>query len=114
VTVLGVVYHFGTPRARPWKQVIPGSLLATVAWFLTTLGFGWYLTRYADYSVVYGSFGAGVATLIWLYMVCFVILVGAEFNALVFPAVPSPSPVAAPAVYSEDENTITARPHQPV
>ncbi|HZD51210.1 MAG TPA: YihY/virulence factor BrkB family protein, partial [Silvibacterium sp.] len=59
VAVLGVIYHFGTPRARPWKQILPGSLLATISWFLITLGYGWYLTRYADYSIVYGSFGAG-------------------------------------------------------
>jgi membrane protein len=115
VAVLGVVYHFGTPRARPWKQVVPGSLLATVAWFLATLGFGWYLTRYADYSVVYGSFGAGVATLVWLYMVCFTILVGAEFNALVYPTVGGPAvplPVTAPAVYGDDEDPVEVRPHQ--
>ena len=115
VAVLGVVYHFGTPRARPWKQVVPGSLLATVAWFLATLGFGWYLTRYADYSVVYGSFGAGVATLVWLYLVCFTILVGAEFNALVYPAVVEPAvplPVTAPAIYGDDEDQVEVRPHQ--
>ena len=111
VAVLVVIYHFGTPRARPWKQVLPGSLLATVTWFLTTLGYGWYITRYADYSVVYGSFGAGVATLVWLYMVCFTILFGAEFNALIFPAIsPTVSPVAA---FKEDENVVTMPPRRP-
>jgi membrane protein len=52
VTVLGVIYHFGTPRKRPWNKVVPGAILATVTWFLATLIYGWYLTRYADYSVV--------------------------------------------------------------
>ena len=112
IAVLVVIYHFGTPRARPWKQVLPGSLLATVTWFLATLGYGWYITRYADYSVVYGSFGAGVATLVWLYMVCFTILLGAEFNAVIFPAV-SPAASAAP-VFKEDENVVTMPPHQHV
>jgi membrane protein len=88
VTVLGVIYHFGTPRKRPWNKVVPGAVLATATWFLATLIYGWYLTRYADYSVVYGSLGAGVATLVWLYMVCFSILIGAEFNAQIFPVVP--------------------------
>lgn len=90
VVVLGVIYHFGTPRKRPWKKVVPGAALATATWFLTTLSYGWYLTRYADYSVVYGSLGAGVATLVWLYMVAFSILLGAEFNAQIFPVVPRP------------------------
>jgi membrane protein len=88
VVVLGVIYHFGTPRARPWKKVVPGALLATATWFLATLVYGWYLTRYADYSIVYGSLGAGIATLVWLYMVAFSILIGAEFNAQLFPAMP--------------------------
>ena len=90
VTVLGVIYHFGTPRKRPWNKVVPGAILATVTWFLATLIYGWYLTRYADYSVVYGSLGAGVATLVWLYMVAFSILIGAEFNAQIHPIVPRP------------------------
>jgi membrane protein len=90
VTVLGVIYHFGTPRKRPWNKVVPGAILATVTWFLATLIYGWYLTRYADYSVVYGSLGAGVATLVWLYMVAFSILIGAEFNAQIHPIFPRP------------------------
>jgi membrane protein len=90
VVVLGVIYHFGTPRKRPWSKIVPGAILATVTWFLATLIYGWYLTRYADYSVVYGSLGAGVATLVWLYMVAFSILIGAEFNAQMHPIVPRP------------------------
>jgi membrane protein len=83
--VLGVIYHFGTPHKRPWKQVVPGALMATVTWFLATLIYGWYVTRHADYSVVYGSLAAGIATLVWLYMVCVSILMGAEYNAQIFP-----------------------------
>ncbi|MFT4113489.1 YihY/virulence factor BrkB family protein [Silvibacterium sp.] len=88
IMVLGVIYHFGTPRRRRWRHVVPGAMLATFTWFLATLVYGWYLTRYADYSVVYGSLGAGVATLVWLYMVSFIILLGAEFNAQIYPLVP--------------------------
>lgn len=84
VAVLGVIYHFGTPGKRPWRNVLPGALLATVTWFVITLVYGWYVTRHADYSVIYGSLGAGVATLVWLYMVCLSILVGAEYNAQLF------------------------------
>ncbi|HTV06437.1 MAG TPA: YihY/virulence factor BrkB family protein [Acidobacteriaceae bacterium] len=85
VATLGVIYHFGTPGPRPWKHVIPGALLATVTWFLVTLGYGWYVTRHADYSIVYGPLAAGIATLVWLYMVCITILMGAEYNAQIFP-----------------------------
>jgi membrane protein len=94
VAVLTVIYHFGTPRKRTWRWVLPGAMLATATWFLATLVYGWYLTRYADYSVVYGSLGAGVATLGWLYMVCFSILIGAEFNAQIYPILPQPEMVS--------------------
>jgi membrane protein len=54
-------------------------------WFVATALFGWYLQRYADYSVLYGSLGVGIALLVWMYMISLVILVGAEFNAMLFP-----------------------------
>jgi membrane protein len=85
VAVLGVVYHFGTPKTQDWRRVLPGALLATVTWFLFTLLYGLYVTRFADYSFVYGSLSAVVATLVWLYMVSMTILIGAEFNAQIFP-----------------------------
>ena len=59
--------------------------MATVLWFLATALFGWYLQNYADYSVIYGSLGAAIALLVWMYMISLVILVGAEFNAMLFP-----------------------------
>jgi len=85
VATLGVIYHFGTPGPRPWKRVVPGALMATVTWFLVTLGYGWYVTLHADYSIVYGPLAAGIATLVWLYMVFISILMGAEYNAQIFP-----------------------------
>ena len=54
-------------------------------WLLVTLLFGWYLQRFADYSIIYGSLGAGIALLVWMYMISLVILMGAEFNAMLFP-----------------------------
>ncbi|MBW4045919.1 MAG: YihY/virulence factor BrkB family protein [Acidobacteria bacterium] len=85
ITVLAVVYHFALPRAQHWRRVVPGALLSTISWFAATMLYGWYVTRFADYSKVYGSFGAGVATMVWLYMVSLSILLGSEFNAQLFP-----------------------------
>jgi membrane protein len=70
-----------TPTPRSWQRVIPGAVVATAMWFLTTLSFGWYVTRFANYSEVYGSLGAGIALLFWLYIVSLSVLCGAEFNA---------------------------------
>jgi membrane protein len=85
IAVISLIYHFAVPRTQPWHSVLPGATLATGLWFSTTLLFGWYLRHYADYSIIYGSLGAGIALLVWMYMVSLVVLVGAEFNAMLFP-----------------------------
>ena len=84
VAVLTVLYHFGTRRKEHWSWVLPGSVCSTFIWFPATLAFGWYVTRIADYSMFYGSFGAGIATLVWLYITAFSVLVGAELNGALF------------------------------
>lgn len=85
IAVIALIYHNAVPRTQPWHTVIPGATLATAMWFSSTLLFGFYLQHYADYSVIYGSLGASIALLVWMYMVSLVILVGAEFNAMLFP-----------------------------
>ena len=84
ITVLGALYHFGTQRKEHWAMVAPGAVAATLVWFPATLAFGWYVTRIADYSMFYGSFGAGIATLVWLYITSFSALLGAELNGVLF------------------------------
>jgi membrane protein len=84
VTVLTALYHFGTSHKESWWRVAPGAIAATFLWFPSTLAFGFYVTRIADYSMFYGSFGAGIATLVWLYLTAFSVLVGAELNGAIF------------------------------
>ena len=84
VSVLGALYHFGTWRKEHWAWVGPGALAATLLWFPSTLAFGWYVTRIADYSMFYGSFGTGIATLVWLYLTSFSALLGAELNGVLY------------------------------
>jgi membrane protein len=84
ISVLGALYHFGTRRKEHWAWVAPGAVAATLVWFPATLAFGWYVTRIADYSMFYGSFGAGIATLVWLYITSFSALLGAELNGVLF------------------------------
>jgi membrane protein len=84
VSVLCALYHFGTRRKEHWTRVGPGALAASLLWFPSTLVFGWYVTRVANYSRFYGSFGAGIATLVWLYIASFSALLGAELNGVLF------------------------------
>lgn len=86
VSVLAALYHFGTKRGEHWTGVIPGATAATLVWFPATLIFGWYVTRMANYSMFYGSFAAGIATLVWLYLTSFSALLGAELNGVLYRA----------------------------
>src|SRR2546422_5917738 len=85
IAVIALIYHNAVPRTQPWHRVLPGATLATAMWFLATMLFGGYLNRYADYSIIYGSLGVGTGRLVWMYMISLIILVGAEFNAMIFP-----------------------------
>jgi membrane protein len=85
VSVIALIYHNAVPRTQPWHSVLPGATLATAMWFVVTMLFGWYLQNYADYSVIYGSLGVAIALLVWMYLISLVILIGAEFNAILFP-----------------------------
>jgi membrane protein len=84
VTVLAALYHFGTKRTEHWAWVLPGAAASTALWFPGTLAFGFYVTRVADYSRFYGSFAAGIATLVWLYLTAFSALLGAELNGVLY------------------------------
>jgi membrane protein len=94
IAVIQLIYHNAVPRTQPWHSVLPGAVLATAMWLLSTALFGWYLQHYADYSVIYGSLGVGIALLVWMYIISLVVLIGAELNAMLFPRVVSrlPSP----------------------
>ena len=85
IAVIGLIYHHGVPRTQPWHRVLPGSVLATVLWFVSTVVFGAYLRTFGNYDVIYGSVATAIALLIWLYIVSMVILIGAEFNAVRYP-----------------------------
>ena len=85
IAVIALIYHHAVPRTQPWHSVIPGAMLATILWFSVTVGFRAYLQHFGDFATIYGSLGAAMALLVWMYMISLVVLVGAEFNALLFP-----------------------------
>jgi len=85
IAVIALIYHYAVPRTQPWHSVLPGATLATALWFAATALFGGYLQAYSDYSVIYGSLGVGIALLVWMYLISLVVLIGAEFNAMLFP-----------------------------
>jgi membrane protein len=100
VTVAATLYYFGPYRRQRWRYVWPGAILATVLWLLATDGFGWYVRNMAHYNVMYGSIGAGIALLVWMYLMAAIALIGCEFNAEYERSAP-PSAAAAHPLQSQ-------------
>ena len=76
------LYRYGPSRRKArWSWITPGSLFAALCWLLLTLGFGVYVAKFGNYSATYGSLGAVVVMLTWLYLSSYVLLFGAELNS---------------------------------
>jgi membrane protein len=79
---IAATYRFAPDRAdAKWRWLSMGSALATVLWLIATLGFGAYAATLGNYNATYGSLGAVVVLLMWLYVSAYAILLGAEINA---------------------------------
>jgi membrane protein len=79
--VTSELYYFGPVRRQRWRYVWPGAALTTVLWLFSTSAFAWYVRNLAHYNVLYGSISAGIALLVWMYLLALASLVGCEFNA---------------------------------
>ena len=86
--VLSLVYRFGPNARQRFRTVVVGAALAVVLWAISSVGFSFYLANFANYGVTYGSLGAAVGLLFYLYLCASVVLLGAEVNAAIFHAVP--------------------------
>jgi membrane protein len=81
--VLSVVYRIGPNVELRFRSVVPGAALAVALWAISSVGFSFYLANFADYGVTYGSLGAAVGLLFYLYLCASVVLLGAELNAAI-------------------------------
>jgi len=82
VVIMALVYYFGPNRKQTFRGVLPGAFLATILWLLYTLAVGWYLRDIANYNVLYGGVGAGLALLVWSYVLSVITLFGCAYNAV--------------------------------
>jgi membrane protein len=104
IAVMLLIYHHAVPRTQRWHSVLPGAALATAVWFPATLVFGWYVSHFAEYSLLYGSLATAIVLLIWMYIISVIVLIGAEFNAILFPRVVSST--RTPHVLPQNKMTV--------
>ena len=79
---LALIYRYGPSRERAqWKWITPGSLVAAVLWLVVSMLFSWYVSSFGNYNETYGSLGAVIGFMTWIWLSSIVILMGAEINA---------------------------------
>jgi membrane protein len=79
---LSALYRFGPSRDEAqWKWVSPGAIFASLAWLVGSLLFSWYVANFEDYNKTYGTIGAVIGFLSWMWLSATIVLVGAELNS---------------------------------
>ena len=81
-SLLSLLYRYGPCRRRArWRWITPGSGLAAIGWVAMSLLFSWYVANFGHYNRTYGSLGAVVGFMTWIWLSMIVVLLGAELNA---------------------------------
>lgn len=81
VFIFAALYHFTPCKRLTWREVMPGATFSTLGWLVSSLGFAYYVNNFNNYSGVYGSIGAVIVLMLWLYITSIIILLGGEINA---------------------------------
>jgi membrane protein len=82
-TSLVMLYYYGTNIKQKLRFVAPGAIMATVLFFLTLLGFRFYIKEFNRYDLLYGSVGLVMIMMIFVYINVLLIMIGFELNAAI-------------------------------
>jgi len=89
VVAIALLYYFAPDVEQSWQWITPGSACAVLGWLLASLSFAFYVNRFGSYNATYGSIGAVIVLLTWMYVTGLFILIGGEINAEIEHAAPS-------------------------
>jgi len=76
------IFHVGPNHHTPWRYDVPGAVLAAVAWFVVSAGYGWYVQVAGTGNEIVGIAGALLLGMTWFWIVCLMLLVGGELNEI--------------------------------
>jgi membrane protein len=88
VAAIALLYYFAPDVEQEWTWITPGSACAVLGWLLASLGFAFYVNHFGSYNATYGSIGAVIVLLTWMYVTGLFILIGGEINAEIEHAAP--------------------------
>ncbi len=105
------LYRFGPSRDAPqWLWVMPGSIFAAIVWLVASILFSWYAANFGGFNKTYGSLGAIIGFMIWMWISAIVVLLGGMLNAEVEyqtekdTTVGSPQPMGSRGAYVADRS----------
>lgn len=82
MAALAILYRLGPSRDdAQWRWVSPGALFAAISWVAGSIAFSWYVANFADYNKTYGTIGAVIGLLTWIWLSATILLIGAELNS---------------------------------
>lgn len=82
LTAFALIYYFAPDvRDQDWKWITPGAVIGITLWLLASFGLKGYLHFFNSYSTTYGSLGAVIILMLWLYLTGLAVLIGGEVNA---------------------------------
>jgi membrane protein len=82
VMALSVLYRYGPSRANAkWRWLSVGSISAAVVWMIASMAFSWYVANFGSYNATYGSLGAAIGMMMWMWLSIIVVLAGAELDS---------------------------------
>ncbi len=106
---LAVVYRFGPSRRQArWQWVSWGSGFAAITWLIASIGFSYYVSNFGSYNKTYGSLGAAIGFMTWIWISSMIVLLGGELNAEleqqthVDSTVGPPKPIGERGAYKAD------------
>lgn len=81
--VFGVLYIYAPSKRKPFIKVLPGALISSAAWLISSFLFSFYINNFSNYAVLYGSIGAVIVLMLWLLVTSFMLILGGEINSVI-------------------------------
>lgn len=81
ILAVACLYYFAPDVEQDWKWLTPGSVFTVIGWLIVSLGFSYYVNHFGSYNATYGSIGAVIILLTWMYLTGLFILIGGEINS---------------------------------
>ncbi|WP_151174006.1 YihY/virulence factor BrkB family protein [Pseudoalteromonas ruthenica] len=104
---LSIIYRYAPHRrAAKWRWLSCGALIATCMWVVASIGFSFYVSRFASYSETYGSLAGVVIMLMWLYISAYIVILGAAINASIEQQTLTDSTIGEPRSRGERGATV--------